>query len=76
VKTRVLKEYDWRNAVDVFHVQKWALWDDQELRRYHPNDYKWRHVKTLRTEEEAKDLAYRLSSGCSIEQVVAEYGTE
>ena len=75
MKTRVLKTFDTRNAVDVYHVQKWDLWDEPDLREAYPNEYDWRYVKTVRTEEEAKDLAYRLASGCSTEQVVAEYGT-
>jgi hypothetical protein len=76
LKTRVRKSYDQKNAVDIYHVEKWDLWDDGEMRAYYPGQYGWRFVKTVRTEEEAKDLAYRLSSGCSTEQIVAEYGTE
>jgi hypothetical protein len=76
LKTRVLKRYDERNALNVYHVQSFDYYGDAEMRRYYPDKRLWQTHKIVRDEEEARDLAYRLASGCSTEQVIAEFGTE
>lgn len=76
MKTRVRKTFDTRNGIDVYHVEKWSLWDEPDLRQYYPDEKDWRYVTTVQSECDAKDIAYRLSSGCEIDMVIAEFGTD
>lgn len=76
MRTRVVKSFSLKHGINVYYVHKWALWDAPDLRQYYPNDYDWRFVDTFKDEQEAKDFAYRLASGCEPDGVIAEFGID
>ncbi len=71
MKTRVIKRFDTRNAIWIFWVQKWALWDPPDLRRSFPYDYDWRFVRPYPTQEEAEKTAARLSAHEGLDPLAA-----
>jgi hypothetical protein len=77
MKTRVIRIFDTRNAVDVYWVQKWALWDAPDLRAAFPDDYGWRYVRPYRDPQDARDIALRLAErghNSGEQEVIAEFG--
>lgn len=75
MKTRVVREYDTRHAVYVFHVRKWSLWDEPDLRQYYPDSYDWRLVTTVGDEETARRIAAGVAEGGEPTEVIAEFGS-
>ncbi len=64
MKTRVTEWFNHRWGVNIYHVEKWAEWDDPELREYcrgKPDQYAWRHVISLMQMDKAIGIAERLS---------------
>lgn len=61
MKTRVTEWYCPRWGVNTYGVEKWALWDDPELRGYYPDKFDWRHVTTVLEKATAIGIAERLS---------------
>ena len=61
--TRVLEHYDSKLGIPTYEVQKWALWDTPDLRKYYPDVYDWRYCAWLADREKAVQIAERLSKG-------------
>jgi len=60
MKTRVIRRYDSRNAVYVYWVQKFGLWDEPDLRKAYPDQRDWRFVRAY------PELAPALETACRI----------
>jgi hypothetical protein len=77
VKTRVrrfLNHVTWQYQ---YEVTKWGLYDDAELRRYHPDKETWNPVRILLDKDEAIELARRIhETGEVPDEIIAEFGDE
>jgi hypothetical protein len=76
MKTRVIRTFSVRLGMDLYYVEKWAEWDDPELRSYYPGQMDWRIACDPRPDWEwVRSYAERLSKGNAPKfDVVAEFG--
>lgn len=61
MKTRVIEQFSHKHGCNLYSVQKWALWDESDLREAYPDAYDWRWVQTFLDKSKAIEIATAIS---------------